>query len=70
MRDNAVIGHSQHGFMRGKLCLSNFICFYDKVTHLVDQGKPVDVVVLDFSKSFETVSYQLADGSGSKSSSK
>jgi len=32
---------------------------YDKVTHLVDQGKPVDVVVLDFSKAFDTHSTLL-----------
>ena len=49
LRDNAVIGHSQHGFIRGKLCLTNLISFYDKVTNLVDQGKPVVVVVWDFS---------------------
>ena len=43
LRDDAVIGCSQHGFTRGKSCLTNFTAFYDKVTHLVDQGKPVDV---------------------------
>ncbi|GAB0207044.1 mitochondrial enolase superfamily member 1 [Grus japonensis] len=59
LRDNAVIGHSQHGFTRGKTCLTSLISFYDKVTHLVDQGKPVDVVVLDFSKAFDTVSHSI-----------
>ena len=42
LRDNAVIGPSQHGFARGKSCLTNLISFYDKVTQLVDQGKPGD----------------------------
>ena len=59
MRDNAVIGHSQYGFTRGKSCLTNLISFYDKVTHLVDQGKPVDVGFLDFSKAFDTVSHSI-----------
>ncbi|KAK4807113.1 hypothetical protein QYF61_018454 [Mycteria americana] len=59
LTDNAVIGHSQHGFMRGKSCLTNLISFYDKVTHLVDQGKPVDVGFLDFSKAFDTVSHSI-----------
>ena len=43
LRGTAVIGDSQHGLMRGKSCLTNLISFYDKVTHLAEQGKPVDV---------------------------
>lgn len=35
LKDNAVIGHSQQGFMGGKSCLSLLISFYDRVTHLV-----------------------------------
>ena len=42
--DNAIIGPSQHGFMRGRSCLTNLISFYDKITHLVDQGKSADVI--------------------------
>ncbi|GAB0180000.1 mitochondrial enolase superfamily member 1 [Grus japonensis] len=48
LKNNAVIKHSQHGFTKGKSYLSNFLSFYDKVTHLVDEGKVVDVVFLDF----------------------
>uniref|UniRef100_A0A8B9BRL7 Reverse transcriptase domain-containing protein n=1 Tax=Anser brachyrhynchus TaxID=132585 RepID=A0A8B9BRL7_9AVES len=57
--DNAVIGPSQHGFMRGRSCLTNLTSFYDKITHLVDQGKPADVIFLDFSKAFDTVSHRI-----------
>uniref|UniRef100_A0A8B9I3M3 Reverse transcriptase domain-containing protein n=1 Tax=Anser brachyrhynchus TaxID=132585 RepID=A0A8B9I3M3_9AVES len=57
--DNAVIGPSQHGFMRVRSCLTNLISFYDKITHLVDQGKPADVIFLDFSKAFDTVSHRI-----------
>ncbi|GAB0184195.1 mitochondrial enolase superfamily member 1 [Grus japonensis] len=59
LKDNTVIGHSQHGFMRGRACLTNLVSFYDKVTHLVDQGKPVDVIFSDFSKAFNTVSHSI-----------
>lgn len=34
---------------------NNLISFYDKVTYLVDEGKAVDIIFLDFSKVFDTV---------------
>ncbi|GAB0177326.1 mitochondrial enolase superfamily member 1 [Grus japonensis] len=45
--------------MKGRFCLTNLISFYDKVTHLVDEGKAVDVVYLDFSKAFDTISHSI-----------
>ncbi|KAJ7415951.1 hypothetical protein WISP_75089 [Willisornis vidua] len=59
LKNNAVIGHSQHDFMRGKFCLPNLIFFYGKVTHLAGQGKPVNVIFLDFSKVFDIVSHRI-----------
>ncbi|PKU43589.1 rna-directed dna polymerase from mobile element jockey-like [Limosa lapponica baueri] len=59
VKDTQAIRPSQHGFMRGRSCLTNLISFYDKVTRLVDEGKAVDVVYLDFSKAFDTVSHSI-----------
>jgi len=58
-QDNQVIRPSQHGFKKGRPCLTSLISFYDKVTHLMYEGKAVDVVHLDFSKDFDTVSHSI-----------
>ncbi|KAJ7424632.1 hypothetical protein WISP_27701 [Willisornis vidua] len=50
---------SQHGFRRDRSCLTNLISFYDQVTHLVDEGKAVGAVHLDFSKAFDTISHNI-----------
>ena len=52
----------QHGFMKGRSCLTNLISFYDLVTRLVDEGKAVHVVYLDFSKAFDTVYHSILLG--------
>ncbi|KAK4811280.1 hypothetical protein QYF61_023332 [Mycteria americana] len=59
VQDTQVIRPSQHGFRKGRSCLTNLISFYDKVTRLVDEGKAVDVVYLDFSKAFDMVSHSI-----------
>ncbi|KAK4825652.1 hypothetical protein QYF61_001475 [Mycteria americana] len=59
VEDNQGIKPSQHGFRKGRSCLTNLISFYNKVTHLIDEGKAVDVVYLDFSKAFDTVSHSI-----------
>ena len=59
MKDKMVIGSSQHGFMKGESCLINLIAFYNEVPSLVDKGRAVDVVHLNFSKAFGAVSHNI-----------
>ncbi|KAK4807842.1 hypothetical protein QYF61_007748 [Mycteria americana] len=59
LKNNAIIRHSQHGFTKRKSCLTNLISFYGKVTHLMDERKAVDVVLLDFSKAFDPVPHSI-----------
>ncbi|TRZ16814.1 hypothetical protein HGM15179_010323 [Zosterops borbonicus] len=59
LQDGQGVRASQHGFRRGRSCLTNLISFCDQVTHLVDAGRAVDVVYLDFSKAFDTVSHSI-----------
>jgi len=62
VEEKKVIRSSQHGFIQGKSCLTNLIAFYDGMTGWVDEGRAVDVVYLDFSKAFNTVSHNILLG--------
>ncbi|CAM5108567.1 unnamed protein product [Natator depressus] len=59
LEERKVIRKSQHGFTKGKACLTNLIAFYDEITGSVDEGKAVDVLFLDFSKVFDMVSHSI-----------
>uniref|UniRef100_K7EYL3 Reverse transcriptase domain-containing protein n=1 Tax=Pelodiscus sinensis TaxID=13735 RepID=K7EYL3_PELSI len=59
LEERKVIRNSQHGFTKGKSCLTNLISFYDEVTGSVDVGKSVDVIYLDCSKAFDMVSHNI-----------
>ena len=62
MEEKKVVGSGQHGFTNEKSCLTHLIAFYDGMTGWVDEGRAVDVVYLDFSKAFDTVSHHILVG--------
>ena len=55
MSDNKIIKESQHGFTRGRSCLTNLLDFLEVVYEKLDEGKPVDIIYLDFAKAFDKV---------------
>eukprot|EP00061_Rhincodon_typus_P006615 g27440.t1 len=48
-------GKSQHGFIKGRSCLTNLFKFFEEATSRLDHGEPMNVIYLDFQKAFEKV---------------
>jgi len=58
LEDNHLITDSQHGFRKGRSCLTNLLEFLDKVTGCIYIGENVDIVFLDFAKAFDKVPHK------------
>ena len=39
-----LINSSQHGFLKSKSCLTNWLCFFEEITKWVDEGSPVGII--------------------------
>eukprot|EP00061_Rhincodon_typus_P007384 g29032.t1 len=52
---NGLISDRQHGFVQGRSYFTNLIEFFEDVMEIIDEGKAVDVVYMDFIKAFDKV---------------
>ena len=50
-----LLNDTQHGFMRDRSCLTNLLTYMEGVTRMLDEGKNVDIIYLDFAKAFDKV---------------
>ena len=53
------ITEKQHGFMRGRSCITNLLTSLDDWTKAADQGSSTDVIYFDISKAFDTVNHSI-----------
>ena len=58
MEENGLFTNHQHGFRKGRSCVTQLIEVMEKWTEDLDQKKPIDVIYLDFQKAFDTVPHK------------
>ena len=52
-----ILQNCQHDFRKKHSCKSQLIITTEELQHSIDQKKQVDVIILDFSKAFDTVAH-------------
>ena len=55
---NELISESQHGFRRGRSCLTNLLEFFHEMMSELDRSRCVDILYLDFRKAFDKVPHR------------
>lgn len=58
LEKHKLIKDSQHGFRKGRSCLSNLLLFLDTVTDNLEKGLSTDVIYLDLAKAFDKVPHK------------
>ena len=53
--NHCALSEKQHGFSKGKSCLTNLLETFEEITDNLDRGNGVDIVFLDYQKAFDSV---------------
>ena len=53
LEENSMINNHQYGFRNKRSCLKNRLHFYNDAFNIYDETKAVDIIYLDFQKSFD-----------------
>ena len=51
--------NSQHGFQQRHSTITQLLTYMDSVLTMLEEGNPVDVIYLDFSKAFDRVDHRI-----------
>ena len=54
-----LLCRNQHGFRKGRSCLTQLLLHIDKVLHNLLESKDTDVIYLDYAKAFDKVDHQI-----------
>ena len=59
LTENNLLSEAQHGFRKGRSCLTNLLESLENWTEILEGGNCIDVAYLDFRKAFDLVSHEL-----------
>ena len=59
LEDNYILSSNQHGFRKGRSCLTQLLDHYDNILKNLNSGSETDVIYLDFAKAFDKVDHSL-----------
>ncbi|BHF82031.1 hypothetical protein SprV_0802516700 [Sparganum proliferum] len=59
LEQHHLLSNAQHGYRRGRSCLTNLLYCLDQWTRWIDEGNVVHVAYIDFKKAFDSVPHQL-----------
>ena len=62
LESNNLISNSQHGFRRGRSCLTNLLEFFHDMFSMYDKSRAIDILYLDFQKAFDKVPHKRLMG--------
>ena len=55
---NNLFSDTQHGFISGRSCITQFLEYIEDLTEAIDNGEDADAIYLDFCKAFDKVPYR------------
>ena len=58
LEENNLISNSQHGFRKGRSCLTNLLEFFHTMFSVYDKSRAIDILYLDFQKAFDKVPHK------------
>lgn len=59
LESNSLIGNFQHGFRKGRSCLTQLLDHYTEIFNNINSGNNVDVIYLDFARAFDKVDHRI-----------
>jgi hypothetical protein len=59
LESNKLLSLTQHGFRKGRSCLTQLLQHYDSILRNLNEGFETDVIYLDFAKAFDKVDHNI-----------